>query len=384
MNIPHYKALVDWLSQNWHNPSALQEARRLLHPFIAQQARDGTRSGLEPWRQFAWTVLAQRQAGGGAGATLHPSALRWVSDPQDAQEVVQAFAEQEYLNLSGLTELGAEVATVLAQFSGALDLSGLQTLEPAAAQALEKHKGQIWLDGLQRLGGFISPLAQRRVLRVPGQASAQQPGLSLRGLETLTPEDAHYLSYVQGELNLSGLKSVTPALAVLLARGAASKDLPMGWLRLDGWLNPNVETLQALASYIGPLSLALGDDAGLHLSLAVLSKQQRDGLALPLLQKLTPAQCDLLAALPVREMHLNGILALDRPCAVILTKAKWGELHMNNVQTISPETAAAFLQQNEHGTTLFMDELQVEPKLLPTLRKHEHLDGTLGDRVWAD
>lgn len=383
MHIQHYTAFADWLAQHWHSPIALQEAQHLLQPFVAQQARDGKRSSPEPWRHCAWTVPAQRQASEGAKQALHPSALRWLTDSQDAQSLVQAFAEQESLDLSGLTELSAEVATALAQFAGTLDLSGLQTLEPSAAQALASHKGLIRLDGLQRLGGFMTPLVQRRVPRLPGHPSAEQPGLSLRGLENLTPEEAHYLSHVQGEMDLGGLNNVTPALASLLARNHASKDLPMGWLRLDSWLNPSVDALQALASYSGPLSLALAADGGLRVSLAVLSKQARDGLALPLLQNLTLQQYELLATLPVKEMHLNGVLALDRPCAVVLARVQWDELHLNGVQTISPETAAAFLQQNEYGTTLFMDNLQVGAALRPTLQKHQHLDGQLGQRAWA-
>ena len=100
-------------------------------------------------------------------------------------------------------------------------------------------------------------------------------------------------------------------------------------------------------------------------------------------RQLLKPHCELLATLPVKDMHLNGVLALDRPCAVALARVHWYALHLNGVQTISPETAAAFLQQNEYGTSLFMDNLQVGSELLPTMQKHQHLDGQLGQRVWA-
>ena len=383
VHIQHYKAFADWVAHHWHNPTALQEAQHILQPFVAQQARDGKRNIPEPWRIYAWTVAAQRQAEGDQ-QTLHPSALRWLAEAQDAKNLVQSFAEDETLDLSGLTELNIEVATALAEFAGTLDLSGLQNLEPSVAQALANHRGLIRLDGLQRLGGFMTPLTQRRVPRLPGQPSAEQPGLSLRGLVNLTPEEAHYLSYVQGELDLGGLKHVTPALATLLVRNNASTSLPIGWLRLDGWLNPSVESLQALRLYEGPLSLALAADAGLRESLEILSKQKHAGIALPFLQNLTLQHCELLATLKdVKEMHLNGVLAIDRPCAVALSRVEWDELHLNKVLSITPETAAAFVQQNDYGTTLFMDSLQVGPELRPTLQKHIHLDGLLGQRVWS-
>lgn len=387
MQIEHYAALADWLAQHWHDTLSLREAQRVLQPFVAQHARASmSASGTKPeaWRHAAWTAVAQLQMANEANVPLQPQALRWLNDAQDARALVQASDASQLLDLSGLTELAPVVAAELAPHTGALDLSGLQVLEPEVAQALACHTGLIRLDGLQRLTGAIVPLVQRRNLRQVGQPAVEQPALSLRGLDSLTPEEAYYLSHVQGDLDLSGLKSVSPTLAGALARSNASDDMDVGWLHLHGWTSPPIESLKALAPYAGPLSLALADDAGLRAALAVLAQQPRTGLALPQLHCLTVSLCELLSALPVKEMHLNGVLTLDRPCAMALATVKWQALHLDGVQSITLPTASALVPQTVHGTNLFMASLQLSTELRSVLKDHKNLDGPLGQRVWAD
>jgi hypothetical protein len=386
-DIGSYAALTEWITQHWHQPQALQQAIALLQPFVQQHTR-AMRSKpssivSEPWRSAAWTVPGQQHSAIGQEPQLQPTALRWLDDPQHAQTLVDTLTTQALLDLSGLTTLSAPVAQVLAGFSGTLDLSGLSTLEPDAAQALAAHRGLIRLDGLPRLGGFIVPLVQRRIPRQPDQPSVEQPGLSLQGLQQLSGEDAHYLSHVQGDLDLGGLQSISAQLAGALTRRNASTDLPLGWLRLDGWQNPGADALKALAPYSGPLSLPLEQGSNLNNLLSQLKQQPRAALALPRLQSLNVPLCELLASLPVQEMHLNGVQALDRPCAVVLAKAQWVALHLGGVSTLTPEVAAALLQQNEFGTALHMDKLQPSPELQRVLQKHEHLDGDLATWVWG-
>ncbi len=381
-----YAALTEWITKHWHQPQALQQAIALLQPYVQQHTR-ATRSKTasivsEPWRSAAWTVPGQQHSAIGQEPQLQPAALRWLDDPQHAQTLVDTLATQAVLDLSGVTTLSAPVAKVLAGFGGTLDLSGLSTLEPDAAQALAAHRGLIRLDGLQRLGGFIVPLVQRRIPREPDQPSTEQPGLSLQGLQQLSGEDAHYLSHVQGDLDLGGLQSISTQLASALTRRNASTDLPLGWLRLDGWQNPGAEALKALAPYSGPLSLPLEQGSNLNNMLSQLKQQPRAALALSRLQSLNLPLCELLASVPVQEMHLSGVQALDRPCAVVLAKAQWVALHLGAVQTITTEVAAALLYQNEFGTALHMDKLQPSPELQRVLQKHEHLDGELANWVW--
>ena len=382
-----YTALTEWIKQNWHQPQALQQAMALLHPFVQQHTRAmcGKAASIvpEPWRRAAWTVPGQQLSTSAQEPQLQPSALRWLDASQHAQTLVDTLTTQALLDLSGLTTLSAPVAQVLASFGGTLDLSGLSTLEPDAAQALAGHHGLIRLDGLARLGGFVVPLVKRRIPRQPDQPSVEQPGLSLQGLQQLSVEDAHYLSHVQGDLDLGGLQNITAQLAGALTRRNASNDLPLGWLRLDGWQNPGADALKALAPYSGPLSLPLEQGSSLNNLLSQLKQQPRAALALPRLQSLNAPLCELLASLPVQEMHLNGVQALDRPCAVVLAKAQWVALHIGGVPTLSPEVAAALLQQNEFGTALHMDKLQPSQELQRVLQKHEHLDGNLATWVWG-
>lgn len=383
MQFSNYAALTDWIALHWHDPAALQNAQALLTPFIARQARAGNLNAAEPWRNHAWSVQQQSSTETQVGAVLQAPALRWLDSPTDAQKLLQAFAAHDELDLSGLTELPASVAAVLAGFAGTLNLSGLTALTPELAQGLANHRCLIRLDGLQDLR-YLEPLAMRQIPREPGQPSATQPGLSLRGKTCLSVEEAYTLSHVQGDLDLGGLQNITPELAGALTRRQARADLPMGWLRLDGWHNPQLQALQALAAYTGPLSLALEANTALKACLALLATHAtRDGLALPRLQSLSVDVCEQLAKVPVREMHLNAVLTMDRPCALVLAKAPWAGLQLNGLTTMTPETAAAFLLQNEYGTTLLMEGMQVSPDLRKILQKHEHLDGALGQRVWA-
>lgn len=380
MQFSDYAALTEWIALHWHDPAALQQAQATLSPFVAQQARCAMPQEAESWRTDGWTVPQQSSTGAQA---LQAPALRWLESPADAQILVQASAQSDELDLSGLTDLSAAVAHELAQYAGTLRLSGLSALTPDLAQALASHRGLIRLDGLHDLR-YLEPLAQRQIPREPAGPSVAQPGLSLRAKTSLSVEEAYTLSHVQGELDLSGLQDITPALATALSRRHAHANLPMGWLRLDGWQKPGLEALQALvAAYSGPLSLALEANTALNACLAVLAKHPRDGLALPRLQSLSVSVCQRLAEVAVREMRLNGVLNVDRPCALVLAKAPWAELQLNAIQTMTQETAVAFLLQNEYGTTLLMDGLQVSPELCKTLQKHEHLDGALGQRVWV-
>lgn len=387
LDIGNYADLTEWIARHWHQPHALQQATALLQPFVQQHAR-GQHNITSPvfteaWRSAAWTVQGQQHSSNTQSSPLQPAALRWLDDPQHAKVVVDTCATHAVLDLSGLTTLSAPVAAVLASFGGTLDFSGLSTLEPDAAQALASHRGLIRLDGLQRLGGFIVPLVQRRIPRQPDQPSMEQPGLSLQGLQQLSGEEGHFLSHVQGNLDLSGLQSISVQLAGALTRRNASADLPVGWLRLDGWQNLGVDSLNALAAYTGPLSLPLAHGSSLNNLLTALLQQPRAALALPCLQSLNVPLCELLATLPVQEMHLSGVQTLDRPCAVVLAKAQWVALHLGSVQTLAPDAAAAMLQQNEFGTTLHMDKLQPSPELQRVLQKHVHLDGELANWVWG-
>lgn len=359
----NYPAFCRWVSAHWHMSQALDEAQTIISPFFRAAVRQGV-SYSSAWRSRGWTIPAQRaEIQRGEAQGLQSEALRWLDSAEEAEELIQACINTQVLDLSGLLTLTAEAAQVLARFKGTLNLSGLTRLEPAAAQALASFGGLILLDGLTQLDAAIIPLCQRQL-----PSGAVQPGLSLRGVKTLSLEQAGFIALVQGDLDLSGLEQVSPQLAAALAKRHGESNLELGWLRLNGWRSATAESVVALAPYKGPLSLPTADKA----ILSILVNQQRYALALPSVTQLDDTLPELLASLPIKELHLPSLVLLERAAAVLLANAEHPfDLYLDGLTTLSVEAASALCQQNNYGTGVYMANLSLNDKLRRILKGHD-------------
>ena len=111
------------------------------------------------------------------------------------------------LSLNGLTNLSREVAVALAKHNGFLELNCLTHLEDDAAEIIAKHKGNIYLNGLKSLtiNGSLA-------------LSKHKGFLSLKGVDTLSSEVAEALSKHEGDIDLHGLVTLSDETAMALSK----------------------------------------------------------------------------------------------------------------------------------------------------------------------
>ena len=74
-----------------------------------------------------------------------------------------------YLNLSGLTDLEADVAEALSQHVGTLSLLGLSRLSEVAAQHLLSHKGPLLITNKRLLGDVLQILVEHPSVNLRGE-----------------------------------------------------------------------------------------------------------------------------------------------------------------------------------------------------------------------
>ena len=133
-------------------------------------------------------------------------------------EVAKKFARHRgTISLRGLTTLSPETAEVLAQLQNELHLDGLVELSPETAEALSKHTfNSLSLNGLRNL----SPEVARALAKHAGYR------LCLDGVTTLSPEQAEVIAGHRGMwLSLCGLTSLSPEVAEKLANHEGELDL---------------------------------------------------------------------------------------------------------------------------------------------------------------
>jgi hypothetical protein len=85
------------------------------------------------------------------------SALATLNDSPGHVELAKTLAEQDQVDLSGLTSLGDSAATALASHRGSLLLSRLNSLSDRGAAALARHQGNLFMEselGFPDSGGF--------------------------------------------------------------------------------------------------------------------------------------------------------------------------------------------------------------------------------------
>jgi len=169
-------------------------------------------------------------------------------------------------------------------------LYGLTSLSDAAAEALSKHEGELDLSGLESL----SDSPGRVVLAA--KLASQKGDLDLSGLESLSDAVAEALSKHRGELKFRNLTSLNDSPGhVALARKLASQKggLDLGWLKSLG-----DAVAEALSKHRGELKFrnltSLNDSPG-HVALAEKLASQKDVLWLYGLKSLSDAAAEALS-----------------------------------------------------------------------------------------
>lgn len=376
-----FPAFLSWVRTHWHDQQALQHAQWVVSPYVAQAQR--ARVDVDSWRTAPWLYPRSESSQANLG-TLVPSALRWL-DASSARSLVSYQDAESELSLSGLTELDSDTAQQLAAFAGTLDLSGLRRLTPEVATQLAAHAGLIKLDGLRSIGGTLVPLVRRR-----GARGGVQPGLSLGSLRRISPQDAHLLAHVQGDLHLNGLADLDVQQAKLLAQRQGDHDKKLGTLHLDGWAHPSPDALQALGAYRGPLSLGAWTPpatASAQPIWSALASAPRESLSLGGVSTLKEADAQALAALQLKRLYLPGIHELGAGVIEYLGGMVLQRLALDGVRKASAVQIRRLVQLQHKDTStsgLSMASLELTPEVRAELMRHKKLLDPLYDRVYAD
>jgi hypothetical protein len=200
----------------------------------------------------------------------------------------------------------------------------------------------------------------------------------------LDPVCADLLARVQGDLHLVGLRTIDAQQAHWLTQRKGDTDKPLGTLFLDGWDKPTSEALQALAAYVGPLSLGGWEPqpAGDEALWQCLQQAPREALTLGGITSPNDAQIKALAQLPVVSLHLPGIRQLTQALVDHLGPKEFFVLSFDGVQTVSPQLIRALVQmQNRNTSGLAMASLALTPEIRAELKQHENLEESLRARV---
>jgi DNA polymerase III subunit epsilon len=175
----------------------------------------------------------------------------------------------------------------------------------------------------------------------------------LKGLKSLTEDEAKYLSGWQGsDLTLNGLKELSPEAAQALAKWNGTS------IYLNGLHSLSPLTAQALAKWDGSyISLNGIEQLSIETakSLAGWNGMLRD-LVLSGLKDLTPDVAQALATWVGYTLNLDGLQTLSDETAHALGSWMGIELHLDGLKTISPEVAKALAGWG--GTYLFLNGLR--------------------------
>ncbi len=297
----------------------------------------------------------------------------------EAARALTAAAAHRRLDLSGLKTLSPEVAKILAGYPGSLDLSGLVDLSPESAAAIAQHPGDTNLAGLAELTpaeaepftatakvGFqvanFSGLKSVSPELAAVLARLQIPVLRLTGIESLSVEAAAALAAFKGSLDLSGVTSLTPpAAAALAAFGTEGKVC----LVLGGIEQLSPEVAAALAR--SPAArLHLAGVRKLSAESAAALARCRGVVSLPGLVECQPAVAEALGGHAGAGLEL-GMPTLDAATATALAKAGGG-LHLTGLTTLSADTAKALA--THAGPLHFRAVEALSPEVVAALADH--------------
>ena len=127
------------------------------------------------------------------------------------------------------------------------DTNEVRAVTVEQAERLATDDGVLSLNGLKTLSPDVAvALAKHKC--TGGFRSAEAPALHLDGLTAIAPEVAASIAKHKGGLSLDGLTTITPAVAEALAKCD-------GWLSLDGLASITPEAAVALAQHDGWLVL---------------------------------------------------------------------------------------------------------------------------------
>lgn len=215
-----------------------------------------------------------------------------------------------YLYLTSVSDISADVLRLLIPGAALLNLSGLKELKLDIAQQLKSFKGYLHLDGLEQITPEIaSVLAERNGF------------LSMFGLKSISTDVAACLGRHQSDLMLNGVKCISTDVAKELSQHK-------GTLKLNGLVDVSLEVAKELRKLRCPLYLN-----GLeHLTEAVAEVVSHHAHPLWLcgLQELTPEAAQRLQTFS-GELRLNGVERLSTGAAEYLGK-RVGNLYLDSLQ----------------------------------------------------
>lgn len=215
-----------------------------------------------------------------------------------------------YLYLTSVSDISADVLRLLIPGAVLLNLSGLKELKLEVAQELKSFKGYLHLDGLEQITPEIaSVLAERNGF------------LSMFGLKSLSTDVAACLGRHQSDLILNGVKRISTDVAKELSQHK-------GTLKLNGLVDVSLEVAKELTKLRCPLYLN-----GLeHLTEAVAEvlSHHTHPLWLCGLQELTLEAAQKLQSFS-GELRLNGVERLSTGAAESLGK-RVGNLYLDSLQ----------------------------------------------------
>ena len=301
-------------------------------------------------------------------ADLSFPALRTLS-PASARRLRAA----SILRFDGLETLPVETATALCAGdppAGAvffeLSLNGLRDLGPDAAATLAEHARILNLDGLRNLPAetaraLVSPPGKRELFAV-----------SLRGLESLSAATARELAAARTAIDLSGLRTLEPDAAAMLARCGADPEAGggEGILDLSGVRELSPEAARALTSRGGPGFRGTLDLSGLRTLPPDVARELRHHSGLLLLEDLETITPEAAAALLGEEtaIGLRGLRTLPPETAAALAGHR-GSLF---VAATAPLTVSVARALGRHaGPLLTIAELEsLDPATAAELARH--------------
>lgn len=290
---------------------------------------------------------------------LHLNGVRTLSN--HAARGLATFAGDLFLN--GLKDLSHEAAEALANHRGRLHLEGIKHLSRQVAEALAEHRGDIFLGGLESVASDV--------LCELAKSTADYPegrDLYLNGLSSLPEEAIEAFTHHRSNLQLGGLRSISPLFVKQLAKGEGHFSI-----YFDGLTHLEEEIAREFKWHLGSLSLdgltAMSDAVAAELS------EHKGWISVEGLVEFPdkPGHVALVKKLAsqAHDLYLNRLPAIGPEIASVLAKSSC-DIHLNGVKSISTEVAA---ELSKSRNRLFLDGLEtLSPDVAALLARHR---GTL-------
>lgn len=277
---------------------------------------------------------------------------------KERQAIEQAKREGKPLAsyASRLRTLSVTTAEKICEGSSSrwLEFFRLQRLtEEAAAVLVERHRGALQLSGLKTLNPALAASLAR----------AQGP-LLLDALKTLPDEVAEALARHSGWLTLDGLPRITPTAAAALARRPVvdAQGGAMNRLGLGGLKRLPEDVAAALVAYRGDLAFSglteLSASVARLLAAHLPAEGSESGFSLHL-DELTRLSAEAAAAIATYPggLSLDGIRSAEPDCLRFLARHNGGPLSLGRLRTMPDDVAAIFAARQEVLLLPRLDEI---------------------------